>query len=115
MFKVPNDHRIITGPLQSTDSYGNNGAFSIPYVGITINCIASDGLGWEHVSVVHAGSKKSPDWAVMCYIKQLFWDAEDCVIQFHPPVSQYVNNYATCLHLWRPTDKEIPIPDLKLI
>lgn len=115
MFHVINEYRVRKGQLRSTDAYGNNGAFYIPYMGITINCIASDGEGWEHVSVVHQGSNTPPSWSVMQYIKQLFWDAEDCVIQYHPPKSLYVNNHPHCLHLWKPIGKEIPIPDSKLI
>ena len=34
--------------------------------------------------------------------KALFWDEDDCVIQYHPPRSEYVNNHQNCLHLWRP-------------
>jgi hypothetical protein len=47
----------------------------------------------------------------MCLIKGLFWGAEDCVIQYHPPQSEYVNNHPYCLHLWRPIEHAIPVPD----
>lgn len=53
---------------------------------------------WEHVSV---SSKKTPTWDEMCYVKQLFFDDEDLVVQYHPPKSEYVNISKTCLHLWR--------------
>jgi hypothetical protein len=47
----------------------------------------------------------------MCFIKDTFWDGEDCVMQLHPPRSEYVNNHPYCLHLWRPTDgRVIPQP-----
>jgi hypothetical protein len=48
----------------------------------------------------------------MCKIKELFWDdAEDWAVQYHPPMSRYVNNHPYCLHLWRPTDcGEMPFP-----
>ena len=46
----------------------------------------------------------------MCEIKDLFWDAEDCVIQYHPPKSDYVNNHSHVLHMWRPTEGEIQRP-----
>jgi hypothetical protein len=70
--------------------------------------IASDGMGWEHVSV----SRKSrcPTWDEMCQIKNLFWDENETVIQFHPPKTEYVNNHPYCLHLWKPTDFEIQTP-----
>lgn len=37
----------------------------------------------------------------MCFVRQLFWDDEDEVIQIHPKRSRYVNAHNTCLHLWR--------------
>lgn len=115
MFHVPNKYRIKNLFLWSSDdSFGNNGAFSIPLEGkIIANCIASDGLDWEHVSV-HIndnGKQEIPTWEEMCIIKDIFWDEEDCVIQYHPPKSQYVNQSECVLHLWRPTNVELPIPD----
>lgn len=48
----------------------------------------------------------------MCKIKDLFWEAQDCVCQFHPPKTEYVNNHAGCLHLWKCIDgREFPTPD----
>ncbi|WFU14475.1 hypothetical protein [Bradyrhizobium sp. CB3481] len=31
-------------------------------------------------------------------------------MQLHPPQSQYVNNSRYCLHLWKPTNQDIPTP-----
>ena len=53
----------------------------------------------EHVSV--AGPKETPRWETMCVIKDLFWDDEDEVIQYHPKKSQYVNMHPRTLHMWR--------------
>lgn len=50
-FRVPNQCRIRTGPMGSDDSIGNNGAFMINGPIGTFYIIASDGSGWEHVSV----------------------------------------------------------------
>ncbi|MDR1409749.1 MAG: hypothetical protein LBJ12_05730 [Oscillospiraceae bacterium] len=61
--------------------------------------IASWGGGWEHVSFSHA--KRCPTWDEMCEIKDIFWCDEECVVQFHPPKSEYVNNFPYCLHLWK--------------
>ena len=55
--------------------------------------------GWDHVSVSAPG--RCPTWEEMCWVKDKFWDAEDTVIQFHPPRSQYVNHHPYTLHLWR--------------
>ena len=42
------------------------------------------------------------------FIKMLFWDPEDEVIQFFPPQSEYINFHKNCLHLWRPTNVKLP-------
>jgi hypothetical protein len=82
-----------------------------------IFCIASDGEGWQHVSVSLVGMKATPPkWDVMCLVKDLFWEAEDSVIQIHPKVSEYVNFHPGCLHLWRCTDgREQPLPPSILV
>jgi hypothetical protein len=128
-FHVPNRYRIRTGPFGSDDAYGNNGAFFVPNPHgartepSPLRVIASDGLavpeehqalaGWEHVSV--SLPNRCPTWPEMAYIKGLFWDAADCVVQFHPPESEYVNNHPYCLHLWRPVGHDIPTPPALLV
>lgn len=118
MFKVPEKYRIKTGVMASDKSFGNNGCFIIPFSMRTHACIiASNGEGWNHVSV-HMVSKKqerTPAWAEMCKIKDLFWSEEDCVVQYHPPKSDYVNNHKHTLHLWQPTNLELPRPDAILV
>lgn len=46
----------------------------------------------------------------MCWLKDQFWDEEECVVQFHPPRSDYVNNHPFVLHLWKPLAVEMPRP-----
>ena len=120
MFHVPNKDRIRKGPLASDDSYGNNGAFYTyfnPTMGLQI--IASDQEGWEHVSVTAIVRKmtypRTPTWNEMCKVKNLFWDEEDIVVQFHPKKSEYVNNHNYCLHLWRKIGIEFETPPTELI
>lgn len=73
-----------------------------------LRIIASREMGWEHVSVSRRG--KCPSWSEMDYVKRLFWDDEEPVMQLHPPRSQWVNNHTHCLHLWKPMNQEIPLP-----
>lgn len=136
MFNVPNKYRLRNHPkLGSDDSYGNNGFFMIPHSKISnyfIQVQASDGSGWEHVSVslikrvnvarvkqpskwIMQSVERCPTWEEMCFIKDLFWDKIDCVIQYHPSESDYVSYHQYCLHLWKPTDKEIPVPETFLV
>jgi hypothetical protein len=112
-FHVPNDKRIRVGRLKSDDSYGNNGAFFIRRGNQALRAIASDEDGWEHVSV--SLENRCPLWIEMTFIKSLFWDPVDCVVQYHPPESDYVNNHRYCLHLWRPVGVDIIRPPLWMI
>jgi len=84
-FKVPEKYRLKTGPMRSDESYGNNGQFIVNNIKIKSNilCQASDGFEWEHVSA--SIINRCPTWNEMCFIKDLFWDDEDCIIQYHPP------------------------------
>lgn len=100
MFCVPEKYRVLTGILASTKQFENNGLFLIRKGALLLNVIASDGDDWDHVSVTRVDGMM-PNWDTMCYVKNLFWDAEDCVVQFHAPKSEYVNNHPGCLHLWR--------------
>jgi hypothetical protein len=106
MFHVPNKYRVTTGNLASDDSYGNNGFFRFKVMGTWCRCIVSDG-GWEHVSV-SLEPKRMPTWEEMCAIKDLFWDEDDVVVQYHPAKADYVNNHSRCLHLWRTEDMPTP-------
>lgn len=108
-------------PSNPGDPYG---AFMIPLsVVVVLFVIATDGEGgitdqaWEHVSV-HvqtigldlAPKKRTPTWEEMCIVKRLFWEPDECVVQYHPPESDYVNISDSVLHLWRPRDPAISIP-----
>lgn len=108
-FHVPNQLRVRVGRMASEDSIGNSGAFVIQLKHQQrLHIIASDMFGWEHVSV--SRKDRCPTWDEMCQVKAMFWDNDDCVIQYHPPESEYVNNHPYCLHLWRPVGIEIPMP-----
>ncbi|MBU8870651.1 MAG: hypothetical protein KOO60_07295 [Gemmatimonadales bacterium] len=66
---------------------------------------------WEHVSVSVVGNRKAtPTWDEMCAIKDMIFAPDECVIQYHPPASDYVNTHPGVLHLWRPVNGEIPMP-----
>lgn len=89
-----------------------NGAFKVFIKGKSFFAVASNGGGWEHVSVSPCNRKRQicPTWEEMCEIKNMFFLPTECVIQYHPPRSEYVNNHPYCLHLWRPIGQKIPMP-----
>jgi hypothetical protein len=114
--KFPEQYRVKTGAWGS--DAGGNGCFQIERtfpgsIGkVQIFIIASNGEGWDHVSVSLRGlnDKRCPKWEEMCFIKDLFWDKDETVVQYHPPESEYVNNHKYCLHLWKKQDFEYPLP-----
>lgn len=94
----------------------NYGVFRVWYHGVTLHVISSgtDELtGWEHVSVSVQG--RTPTWAEMQHVKELFWRDDECVLQFHPPADRYVNNHPHCLHMWRQVDKVVELPPVELV
>lgn len=72
--------------------------------------IWSNGGGWEHVSVAPYKRSHTPTWDEMCRLKDMFFHDDEVVVQFHPAKSDYVNRVPNCLHLWKPTEKELPTP-----
>jgi hypothetical protein len=132
MFHVPELARITIGAQGTDQSYGNNGAFILesPEPGWRLFAICSDGSdpdpsltdaqrAWEHVSISARNSAQTktriPTWRELAYMKRLYWDAEDVVVQFHPRESEYVNCHPHVLHLWRPKHVAIPTPPPELV
>ena len=120
MFHVPEEDRFVgpNHPLSSSSKYGNNGVFIIGnrfnIIGKKFQCIASDGSGWDHVSVT-LSEPRCPTWEEMCQIKDIFWDCEDVVVQYHPAKKDYINNHPYCLHLWRKQNHVIETPPTYMI
>jgi hypothetical protein len=106
-------HRVRTGPLGSDASFGNNGLFKVEYAGSDLRIIAGDGEGWDHVSVSLA--HRTPTWAEMCYVKNLFFEEEETVLQYHPKKSKYINCHPFVLHLWRKQGEDYELPPRRLI
>ena len=109
-------NRVREGEYASDETYGMAGAFRlIGPNGLLV--VMSGGVdqenGWEHVSV--SANKRPPTWDEMCFVKNIFWDEEEMVVQFHPPKSEYVNFHPHCLHLWRPITMTIPMPPSLLV
>lgn len=113
-FKLDGDHNSIDGRY----------AFKHPAItGYYFNVIVSDGMGWDHVSVTlfeivgqkSKGVPRTPTWGEMCLIKDFFFNKDECVVQFHPPESEYVNTHKYCLHLWRPQGVTLPLPETIMV
>lgn len=96
--------------------YGDDfGVFQVPSPvssNILLRIIATSGVDmqpvWEHVSV--SLPNRCPNWAEMCFVKDLFWEETECAMQLHVPKSEHINCHEYCLHLWKPVRVEIPVP-----
>jgi hypothetical protein len=106
-----NAGRIVRGVNASDASHGIAGAFKIlgPN-GVVLRIISADhdGSGWEHVSV--SMKNRAPNWREMCFVKDLFFEEHECVVQYHPAKADHINIHPHCLHLWRMTEGEFPMP-----
>jgi hypothetical protein len=111
--KYINKFRVKTGLFKSTAASGFNGCFIIPRGGRKLTVIVSDEVGWDHVSV--SLKNRTPTWDDMVYIKNLFWDDSETVLQFHPPKSDYVNIHKHCLHLWKNQRTPVELPPLFMV
>lgn len=87
---------------------GIDGGVARLKTGDAANIIFSWGGGWDHVSV--SFPHRCPTWDEMCEVKDIFFEPEECVIQYLPPRGDYINRHPYCLHLWRPWNTEIPMP-----
>ena len=116
-FEKVEKYRIKRGPF-ATNEGQDYGAFFIPAPrGLTkaplkVICAPSD-MEWQHVSV--SLPSRTPTWDEMNFIKDLFWTEDDCVVQYHPPKKDYVNNCGTCLHLWKWQGGDFPRPPKELV
>jgi hypothetical protein len=88
------------GRMVAGDSAGNRKVISVS-------------TGWEHVSL--ETDHRTPTWEEMCFVKNLFWEPEECAVEYHPPASQYVRANPYRLHLWRPKHATIPIPSVAIV
>lgn len=106
-FRLPERYRV-ESPNQTRFNIDqdNGGFFMIPVRGrgdSIICAVATSDNSWDHVSLklLVDGLFEMPTWDVMEFAKQLFWEPEACVVQYHPPCSEYVCNDKDVLHLWR--------------
>lgn len=109
-YRLKDDELRIYGTIG--DSSGN-GCFKVFVDGRSFFVVASNGGGWDHVSISPCNKhrKTCPTWEEMCEIKRMFFKPEECAVEYHPPESEYVNQHPYCLHLWRTNNGEkIPAP-----
>jgi hypothetical protein len=97
--------------LTQIEQHHDGGFFTVasPTDRQTMTIVASDGSGWDHVSV--SRKTRVPNWAEMEFVKRLFFLPEETAMQLHVPVGDHISFHPHVLHLWRPNDgREIPRP-----
>jgi hypothetical protein len=110
-----NRWRVKTGQMASDETYGWNGAFIVPLEGEMWHVILSDKMGWKHLSISNAQSRKLPSWTVMGRVKDAFFADDEWCCQFFPAKEEYVNDHPWCLHLWVSLDEPMPHPSVVLV
>lgn len=102
--KLRIDHPMYVKQIQGSIE----GCFMIPYGNKNLLVISGCGEGWDHVSV--SLRHRCPTWEEMSFIKNLFWEQDELVYQFHPPIQDYINIGKTVLHLWKSWNQDIRLP-----
>jgi|SRR5215831_14238943 len=105
-FRLPDPNGV-------TYSEDINGMYLIPYAGVKLTVIASDGAGWDHVSV--SLRHRCPTHEELEFIRGLFFRDDECVVQYSVPRREHINTHPHCLHLWRPQGRDVPRPPGELV
>jgi hypothetical protein len=110
--------RLTTGPFDSPRGAMYGATFVTPPNGEPLKVIFCDGTEWDgmgmppppwdHVSV--SCRNRVPTWEEMCWVKRLFFNDNECVVQYHPAEKDYVNEHPNVLHLWRLVGQDFPMP-----
>lgn len=95
--------------IEHTAADGGCGKITFPFSNskTAIVIFSWDG-GWDHVSVSYPN--RCLTWEEMCQVKKTFFNADECVVQYHPAEADYVNIHPYCLHLWKPQSAEFLTP-----
>jgi hypothetical protein len=109
MYRLPGEHRH-GGP---GDSHG--GVFVVPYhaSGRNLRIIASNGDGWDHVSV--SLPSRCPTWPEMDHVKRMFFKDDEVAMQLHVQVKDHISMHPHTLHLWRSHNEKIPLPPIIMV
>jgi hypothetical protein len=95
-------YAIETGP--------NGSAYRVSVMGVTLAVIASNGGGWDHISV--SADDRCPTWEEMELVARMFLRPDEVAMQLHLPAADHINIHPFTLHWWRPQRKlrRIPLP-----
>ena len=72
-------------------------------------------LGWDHASVRAYKRNRTPNHYEMEFVRELFWDDSELVVQFSVPRSQHINIHPNVLHMWSPVGCTLPLPPGEMV
>lgn len=94
-------------------------AFKLPDNPAAFVVVASNGDGWDHVSVScrDADGERCPAWLEMDAIKRIFFRSAEVAMQLHVAEADHISVHPYTLHLWRPhgTKRAIPLPPKEFV
>jgi hypothetical protein len=103
--------QVIKNSNVKLEKQGEDGGVFWVKIGSSEFCIvASFDGGWDHVSASIYNKDRCPKWSEMCEIKDIFFDDNETVVQYHPAKKDYVNNHPYVLHLWKLQKTDLPKP-----
>lgn len=85
-----------------------NGMFVVPLGEAHLCVIASNGGGWDHVSV--STEFRCPTWDEMEHVRKLVSAHGEVWVQFGVPAAEHINFHPYCLHWWRHQRREQRLP-----
>lgn len=95
------------------DSHGGVFVLTSKSTGRELRIIASNGDGWDHVSV--SLENRCPNWQEMEQVKRTFFKDDEIAMQLHLPPSQHISIHPFVLHIWRPHHMEVPTPPVDMV
>ena len=58
---------------------------------------------------------RCPNWVEMDFIKRRFFEDHEVAMQLHVAPKDHINRHNYTLHLWRPQDRDIPLPPQEFV
>jgi hypothetical protein len=105
-----NNFRRLDWELHNYGVVGNahGGCFCVPYENVELMVIASDGGGWDHISI--SLKSRCPTWEEMEHVRRHFALPHEVWLQFGLPAKDHINLHPYCLHWFRPQHRKVSLP-----
>jgi len=110
-------------PLPKKEDYDTNNNIqniNIPRKNGYYNISVIQTNDWKRIRVSllnrwHRQVKAFPTWDDMCIIKDLFFNDDEATIEIHPSDEYRIHEKDYTIDLWKPLNKEMPLPNPNLV